>query len=180
MESMRCKAIVREEMRKLGILYKSVELGEVNLKNDISKEKLHQFSEAIKEAGLELFVSNKIIVAGKIKEAVEQLVYFPDYLKRPNSSDFISKQVNYDYNYLSKIFSEIEGITIEKYIISRRIERVKEMLLCSGSSLSEIAYKLLFSSVAHLSNQFKKVTGMTPYNFRQREEANSGLSIIDL
>lgn len=166
MESDRCIAIVRYELNKLRVIYKSVELGEVELEGSISEEKLQVLDNTLKEAGLELMVSNKNSIINKIKEAVKQLVRYPDDLKKQNLSKYLSKKINYDYNYLSKIFSENEDITIEKYYICQRIEQVKEMLGQKKITLNEIAYKLLFSSVAHLSNQFKKVTGMTPVDFR--------------
>ncbi len=166
MESDRCKTIVKEELNKLGLLYNSVEIGEVELKDNISILKMQLIDAALKKSGLELMVNNRNILIGKIKMAINQLVYHSDDLTRPNFSDYISKKVNYDYNYLSKIFSEEEGKTIEKYIIGQRIERVKELLIYDGLCLSEIAYKMLYSSVAHLSNQFKKVTGLSPAQFR--------------
>jgi YesN/AraC family two-component response regulator len=172
MESDRCKAIVREELNKLGIHLKSIELGEVELKESITGIELEMIDAALKKSGLELMSNSKTILIGKIKEAVNRLVYYSEDLSRPNFSDYISKQVNYDYNYLSKIFSEIEGITIEKYIIKQRVERVKEMLVYERLSLNEIAYKMLYSSVSHLSNQFKKVTGLSPVQFRQLKNKN--------
>lgn len=173
MESERCKTIVKEELNKLGLLYKSVELGEVELVKNISEEQLQSIGYTLKKSGLELKIDQKKMLIEKIKAAINQLVNFSDDLKRPKCSSYISKQVNYDYNYLSKTFTEMEGITIEKYLIMQRIDRVKELLVYDGLSLSEISYKLLYSSVAHLSNQFKKVTGLTPFNFRQLVEKRS-------
>jgi len=166
MESDRCKTIVKEELNKLGLHYNSVDLGEVELAENVSKVKLQMIDKALRKSGLELMISNKILLIAKIKEAIKQLVYFSEELHRPNFSEYISKKVNYDYNYVSKIFSEIEGITVEKYLIRQRVERVKHLLMSDKFSLNEIAFKLLYSSVAHLSNQFKKVTGLTPYTFR--------------
>jgi AraC-like DNA-binding protein len=179
MESERCKAIVKDELKKLDIPYKYVDLGEVGLSNGISVEKLLLFEDALQKSGLGLIVNQKALLVEKIKEAIHQFVYSSDDINNPNFSDFISEKVNYDYNYMSKTFSEIEGITIEKYFIKQRIDRVKELLVYGGLSLSEIAYKLLFSSVAHLSNQFKKVTGLTPFNFRQNKD-NSFKKIIHI
>jgi YesN/AraC family two-component response regulator len=167
MESERCKTIVKEELNKLRLPYDSVELGEVELKENISNEELQLVGAALKKSGLELIVDNTSQLIEKIKMAIKHLVYCSDGLLRPNTSEYLSKRVNYDYNYISKIFSNIEGITIEKYIILERIERVKKLLITGKFSLSEIAYMLLYSSVAHLSNQFKKVTGLTPFVFRQ-------------
>jgi len=167
MESDRCKTLVKEELNRLGLQYHSVELGEVELKENVSNEELQFLSAALKKSGLEIIVDNTSQLIGQIKTAVKQMVYCSDGLVRPNASEYLSKRVNYDYKYISKIFSNIEGITIEKYIILERIERVKKLLITGKSSLSEIAYILLYSSVAHLSNQFKKVTGLTPFVFKQ-------------
>jgi len=167
MESERCKTIVKEELNRLGLLYDSVELGEVELKENLSVEELQAINAALKKSGLELIVDNTNQLIEKIKMAINHLVYSSDDLLRPNTSEYLSKRVNYDYNYISKIFSNVEGITIEKYIIRERIDRVKKLLITGNFSLSEIAYMLLYSSVAHLSNQFKKVTGLTPNDFKQ-------------
>ncbi len=167
MVSDRCKSIVKEELSNLGLRYESVELGEVEFTENISNEQLQQFNAALEKSGLELIVHNKSLLIGKIKLAINHLVYCLNDLDRPVSSEYISQKVNFDYNYLSKIFSETEGITIEKYIILQRIERIKSLLISEKFSLSEIAYMLFYSSIAHLSNQFKKVTGLTPADFRQ-------------
>lgn len=177
MESERCKTIVKQELRKLGVHYKYVELGEVELQSGISIEKQKIFADALKRSGLELMVNQKTILIQKIKDAVSEFISFSDDITHPSFSDFITKKVNYDYNYLSKAFSEAEGMTIEKYFIQKRIDRVKELLVYGGCSLNEIAYKLFFSSVAHLSNQFKKVTGFTPFNFRHIQDNSSKKNI---
>ncbi|HUX97878.1 MAG TPA: helix-turn-helix domain-containing protein [Bacteroidales bacterium] len=139
----------------------------MELKENVSNEELQLFGSALKKSGLELIVDNTSQLIEKIKMAIKHLVYYSDDFRRPNASEYLSKRVNYDYNYISKIFSNVEGITIEKYIILERIERVKKLLITGNYSLSQIAYMLLYSSVAHLSNQFKKVTGLTPFVFRQ-------------
>jgi AraC-like DNA-binding protein len=177
MESERCKTIVKQELKKLGVRYNYVELGEVEVLVKLSSEKQELFADALKKSGLELMVNQKTILVDKIKDAVNEFIYFSDDITHPNFSGFITKKVNYDYNYLSKAFSESEGITIEKYFIQQRINRVKELLVYGGLSLNEIAYKLLFSSVAHLSNQFKKVTGLTPFNFRLSKDNSSKKNI---
>jgi AraC-like DNA-binding protein len=162
--------IVSEELKKLEIPYNYIELGEVELSKEVSDEKLQLLDQALRKYKLALMINNKSMITRKVKDSVNKLIYSSDEFNRPNFSEFISKQVNYDYNYLSKIFSEVEGKTIEKYFIEQRIERVKEMLFQEGASLNEIAYKMLYSSVAHLSNQFKKVTGLTPYHFKQQRD----------
>lgn len=176
MRSERCKMIVAEELSKLNIPFKYIELGEVELAEEVPDETLQILDTALRKYKLALMINNKSIITKKIKEAVIDLVYCTDGLNKPNFSEFISDKVNYDYNYLSKIFSEQEGKTIEKYFIEQRIERVKVMLFKEKASLNEIAYKMLYSSVAHLSNQFKKVTGVTPYHFRQLHAKESGVN----
>ncbi len=167
MESNRCKTAVMNELNKHGILYKTLELGEVELKDNISLEKLRLIDLELRNVGLEIIDDKKNNLIEKIKTAIHQLIYLSDDLPKPNYSNYISNKVNRDYTYLSNLFSREQGITIEKYIIVQRIERVKEMLVCSLYSLSDIAFKLQYSSVAHLSNQFKKITGLTPSFYRQ-------------
>ncbi len=168
MESRRCKTLVKNEMDKLGLKHLTVELGEVEFEGDISDQKLRLFDAALKNLGLEILVDKRSLLITKIKDAVYQLVYLTDDLPKPNYSDYIREKVNVSYSSLSNIFSEKENTTIEKYIIIQRIERVKELLLYSDLALSDIAFKMHFSSVAHLSNQFKKITGLTPSFFRKR------------
>jgi len=166
MESERCKTVVRNELNKLGLHYKKVELGEVELKAKISREKLKLIDIALKNAGLELLMDNKRRIVEKIKDTVNQVIFLSEDIPKQTFSEYISKIVNHDYTYLSNLFSGIQGITIEKYIITQKIKRVKELLVFGDLSLSDIAFKLQYSSVAHLSNQFKKVTGLTPSFFR--------------
>jgi YesN/AraC family two-component response regulator len=167
MESNRCKTAVMNELNRHGILFNTLELGEVELKENISVEKLRLIDLELRNVGLEIIDDKKNSLIEKIKAAIHQLIYLSDDLPKPNYSLYISNKVNRDYTYLSNLFSREQGITIEKYIIVQRIERVKEMLVCSLYSLSEIAFKLQYSSVAHLSNQFKKITGLTPSHFKK-------------
>lgn len=167
MESERCKEVVKNELTKLGLTYKTVELGQVELNDTLPKSKIQLVDIALKNVGLELIADKKTRIIEKIKDTIHQLIYFSDDLTKQNYPDLISKNINYDYTYLSNLFSGSEGITIEKYIIEHKIERVKELLVYDKLSLINIAYKLQYSSVAHLSNQFKKVTGLTPSFFRQ-------------
>jgi AraC-like DNA-binding protein len=169
MESSRCKTMVKNELIRLGLRYKTVELGQVELIGNISGEKLNLIDIALRNAGLELMADKKTHIVEKVKDAIKQLICLSDDNPKPNFSDYISKKVNYDYAYLSNIFSYVQGITIEKYIILQKIERVKELLVLDEISLNDIAYKFQYSSVAHLSNQFKKVTGLTPSFFRQQQ-----------
>ncbi len=167
MESDRCKSYVQNELIKLGIPFKYVELGEVKLEEDISHDRLRLVDTALRNAGLEIMHDKRTQLVEKIKSAIHQLIYSSDDLHKPNISRFISKKVNYDYSYLSKMFASTKGITIEKYIIAEKIERVKNMLIHNNLSLADIAFKLQYSSVAHLSAQFKKITGLTPSIFKE-------------
>jgi YesN/AraC family two-component response regulator len=167
MESDRCKAVVKYELTRLGLHYKNVDLGEVEVKENISGEKLQMVDEALRNAGLELMYDKNNRIVERIKNAVYQLIYLSDELPKQNFSRYISSKINRDYTYLSNLFSGIQGITIEKYIISQKVGRIKELLKFEHLSLSNIAFKLKYSSVAHLSNQFKKTTGITPSFFKE-------------
>ncbi|WP_211253560.1 helix-turn-helix domain-containing protein [Prolixibacter bellariivorans] len=162
MESSRCKTFVRNEMNKLGIHDMTVELGKIEIMGELSEKKLQMFDAALRNAGLELIRDKKMQHIEKIKAAIYELVYLEDDLPKPNNSDYISKKVSLSYTYINTVFSEMLGTTIEKYIIEQRIERVKELLAYTELSLTDMAFKLHFSSVAHLSSQFKKLTGVNP------------------
>jgi AraC-like DNA-binding protein len=168
MESARCVTLVKSELDKLGIVYKKVELGKAELNYHISEHYLNILDIALKECGLELIMDKYDLLIDKVKAVVHELVYLSDELPKPIFSEFIRKKVDHDYTSLSILFSSLQGITIDKYIIIQKIERVKELLVYSELSINDIAFKLQYSSVAHLSNQFKKVTGLTPSFFRQR------------
>jgi len=173
MGSSRCKTLVTHEMKKLGFQNITVELGEVEFEGDISDEKLKLFDSALKDLGLEILVDKRSQLVAEIKDAVYQLVYLNDNLPKPNYSDYISEKMSASYSSLSNVFSARENKTIENYIILQRMERVKELLIYSDTSINDIAFTMHFSSVAHLSNQFKKVTGLTPSFFRNNRIARS-------
>ena len=166
MESNCCISVVKDELNKLGLHYKNVELGSVEIKDIITEDKLRMIDSALKNAGLEIITDSKNILVEKVKAVIHQLVYFSDDMPRINFSDYISEKVNNDYTYLSHLFSTNQGITVEKYIINEKVERIKNLLVYDQLSLNEITYKLKYSSVAHLSNQFNKVTGLTPSSYR--------------
>jgi AraC-like DNA-binding protein len=170
MESDRCKTMVRNELTKLGLHYNKVGLGKVELKGAVSGEQLGQIDIALKNYGFELMFDKNNRIVEKIKTAIYKLVYKSDDVQKQNFSGFISREVNRDYTYLSNLFSGLQGETIESYIIHQKIARIKELLVHERTSLSNIAFKLKYSSVAHLSNQFKKVTGLTPSFFKKLEE----------
>jgi len=159
--------VVRSELNKLGLHYEAVELGEVRIKEDITAAQREQLKIALLKSGLELMDDKKAILIERIKNVIVEMIHYADEPPKTNFSDYLSQKLNYDYTYLSNIFSEVTGITIEHYIIAHKIERVKELLIYDELNLSEISYRLNYSSVAHLSNQFKKVTGLTPTYFRQ-------------
>lgn len=163
---MRCKMVVKSELDKLGLNYDRINLGEVNIRGDITTEQLDQFRIALLKSGLELMDDKRAILIERIKNMVIEMVHYDEEVPKVNFSDFLSEKLNYDYTYLANLFSEITGITIEQYMIAHKIERVKELLIYDELTLTEISYRLNYSSVAHLSNQFKKVTGLTPTFFK--------------
>jgi AraC-like DNA-binding protein len=167
MESTCCIKVVEDELNKLELDYTTVELGRVEIIGPISEESIHLFDIALRDAGLEIMFDNKTLLVVKIKKTIHQLIYLSDNQPRQNFSEYISKEVRHDYPYLSFLFSSVVGINIEKYIIGQKVERIKELLVYEQLDLKEIAFILNYSSVAHLSNQFKKVTGMTPTFYRQ-------------
>ncbi|WP_423126432.1 helix-turn-helix domain-containing protein [Gaoshiqia sp. Z1-71] len=168
MATSRCKIFVQNEINKLGIYNITVELGEVELSENLPEKKLRLLDIALRNAGLELLKDKKHNLVEKIKAAIHELVYYTDDIPKPNYSDFISQKVSLSYSSLSNTFSKMQGITIEKYIIEQRIERIKELIIYTDLSLDDMVFKLNYSSTAHLSNQFKKFTGMTPSNFRKQ------------
>ena len=167
MVSLRCKMMVKEELKKIGLHHVHVDLGVVEIIEDISTEKFELLKNNLAKSGLELLDDQRSILIEKIKDVIIEMVHYSDELPKTNYSDYISEKLNHDYTYLSNIFSEVKGITIQKFIINHKIERVKELLLYDELNLTEIAYLLNYSSVAHLSGQFKKVTGLSPSYFKQ-------------
>ena len=163
----RCILFVKQELEKLHIPASSISLGEVDTKEDIAKEKLAQLSDNLTALGFEVLDNAKRQLIEKIKNIVIRQVHHDQEEMRYNFSAVLSKALHKDYSYLSSLFSQVEGITIEKYIINQKIEKAKELIIYNELSLSEIAFQLGYSSVAHLSNQFKKLTGLTPSHFRQ-------------
>jgi len=170
MVCMRCKMVVKEELSKLGIKYASVELGEVEVQEPIAAGQLEQLKLALLRSGLDVIDDKKSVIIQKIKSVIIELVHYSEEPLVVNLSVFLSEKLNYDYTYLANLFSEVQGTTIERFYISHKIERVKEFLVYNELSLTEIAYKMHYSSVAHLCVQFKKVTGLTPSHFRSLKD----------
>lgn len=158
--------IVKEELSKLGIEYIKIDLGVVELIHPISDEIKSKFGEAIKKYGLEILEDKNAILVDKIKSLIIELVHYTDEIPNVKYSVFISEKLGYNYTYLANLFSEVKGTTIEHFIINHKIERVKELIIYNEMNLTQISYLLNYSSVAHLSKQFKKVTGLTPTFFK--------------
>ena len=154
--------MVKQELFKLGLEFVIVELGTVEMLQPITLTQKEQLKKNLLRSGLELLDDKKSILIEKIKNVVTEMIHHSEVLPMVNYSDYLAEKLNYDYTYLANIFSEVQGITIQQFIIINKIERVKELLLYNELNLTEIAYKLHYSSVAHLSNQFKKITGLSP------------------
>ena len=167
MVSIRCKMLVKSELEKLGLHHKSIELGEAEIEENISSEQWDQLNKALKRSGIELMEDKKSILVEKIKNIIIELVHYSEEPLEMNFSEYLSQKLNQDYTYLANLFSESQGITIEHFHIVHRIERVKELLIYDELTITEIAWKMHYSSVAHLSNQFKKMTGLTPSFFKK-------------
>ena len=167
MVSLRCKMYVKQALLKLGLRPVEIDLGVVEVLEDITIEQREQLKEKLLKSGLELLDDQKSILVDRIKNVIIEMIHYSDELPRVNYSDFISEKLNYDYTYLANIFSEVKGITIQQFIIFHKIEKVKELLLYDELNVTEISYKLHYSSAAHLSNQFKKITGLTPTFYKQ-------------
>ena len=167
MVSTRCKMAVKEELNKLGLHFIVVDLGEVEIMEDLTAEEHHGLKVALLESGLELMDDKKSILIEKIKNVITEMIHYSDQVLKVNYSDFISEKLGYDYTYLSNLFSMVKGITIQQFIINHKIEKIKELLIYDELNLTEISYKLHYSSIAHLSNQFKKITGCCPSSFKK-------------
>ena len=162
--------VVKAELEKIGLQYTTVELGEVDVVGNISEEQHDLFRAALLRSGLELMDDKKSVLIQKIKNVIVELIHYSEEPLAINFSEYLSQKLNHNYTYLANLFSEVQGTTIEKFIIAHKIERVKELLVYNELNLTEIAYQMHYSSVAHLSAQFKKVTGLTPSHFKQLRE----------
>ncbi len=166
MVCIRCQMVVKSGLEKLGILYKHVKIGEAEIIGEIQPQQMEQLKSELLNAGLLLMDNKKSILVERIKCTIIELVHFDEDQIKVNLSDYLSEKLNYNYTYLANLFSEVKGITIEKFYLTHKIEKVKEMIVYDELNLTEIAYRMHFSSVAHLSNQFKKFTGVTPSQFK--------------
>ncbi|HUH29290.1 helix-turn-helix transcriptional regulator [Gelidibacter sp.] len=166
MVSLRCKMVVQQELEKIGLHCLKVDLGTIEIKEDLSDSLKQVLQKNLKRYGLELLDDKRNILIEKIKAVIIEMIHYSKEMPKMNYSDYISEKLGYDYTYLANTFSEVKGITIQQYIINHKIERVKELLLYEDLNLTEISYQLHYSSVAHLSNQFKKITGLAPSYFK--------------
>ncbi|OFX74956.1 MAG: AraC family transcriptional regulator [Bacteroidetes bacterium GWE2_29_8] len=171
MVSNHCKLVVKEKLKKLGLHYIFVDLGEVEIMETLSKEELESLKIVLLNEGFELMDDKRAILIDKIKNTITEMIQSIDgENKTIKFSEFLTSKLNYDYTYLANLFSEVQGTTIEKFIISHKIEKIKELIMYGDLTISEIAWKMNYSSVAHLSNQFKKTTGLSPSHFKQLKD----------
>jgi len=166
----RCKMVVKSELEKLGLRPVSVDLGEVEIANELQGYQRQDIHAALQKFGFALLDDKKSVIIERVKNLIVDLVQNKNNQLQTNLSDYLSNELQHDYTYITNLFTQVEGTTIEQYFIAQKIERVKELLVYDELSLSEIAYQLNYSSVAHLSTQFKKVTGFTPSHFKQLKE----------
>jgi AraC-like DNA-binding protein len=158
---------VKAELKKLGLHYIVVELGEVEIMEEITMEQKEKFTIGLLNSGLELIDDKRSVLIGKIKNVIIEMIHYSDELIKINFSIFLSDKLHHDYTYLANLFSEVQGITIEHFVINHKIERIKELIIYDELNITEIAHKMNYSSVSDLSNQFKKVTGLSPSHFKK-------------
>jgi AraC-like DNA-binding protein len=170
MVSNRCKIAVKEELKKLGLHFMVVDLGEVEIMESISSDQREELKANLLSSGLELMDDKRAMLIEKIKNVIIEVVHHSDEVIKVNFSNYLSEKLNHDYTYLANLFSEVQGTTIEQFLISHKVERIKELIIYGELNITEIAWKMNYSSVAHLSNQFKKVTGLSPSHFKQLKD----------
>lgn len=168
MVSNRCKWAVKEILKQLELHFVFVELGEVEILENLSDNMSLELKKSLKELGLELMEDKRAVLIEKIKNAIIEMIYHPEEMTKVNISNYLSDKLNYDYNYLSTLFTQVQGISIEHFIILHKIERIKELLAYNEMNISEISLMMNYSSAAHLSNQFKNITGLSPLNFKKQ------------
>ena len=162
--------VVKSDLKKMGLHFVVVDLGEVEIMENLSLTKLQELKTMLAESGLELMDDKRAVLIEKIKNIIIEMVHYSDEFIRINFSEFLSEKLNHNYTYLANLFSEVQGTTIEQFIICHKIERIKELIIYDELNITEIAWKMNYSSVAHLSSQFKKVTGLSPSHFKQLKD----------
>jgi AraC-like DNA-binding protein len=170
MVSVRCKMVVKEALREMGLHFVMVDLGEIEIMENLTDEQRLELKTALFEAGLELMDDKKAMLIERIKNVIIEMVHYPDENIKVNFSNFLSEKLHYDYTYMANLFSEVQGTTIEQFIISHKVERIKELIIYGEWNISEIAHRMNYSNLAHLSSQFKKVTGLSPSHFKKLKD----------
>ena len=170
MVSIRCKVVVKAVLDDLHLDYTSIELGEVEIMGKLSDEKYEQLRTVLSKYGFALLQDKNDILIQKIKQVIIEMVHYSDELPKLKLSCYLSEKMNYSYNYLANVFSEVKGESIQHFVMAHKIERVKELMTYDKLSLTEIAWRLQYSSVAHLSTQFKNITGLTPSQFKHMKD----------
>ncbi|MBW8333172.1 MAG: AraC family transcriptional regulator [Prolixibacteraceae bacterium] len=170
MVSNRCKVAVKDELKKLGLHYIMVDLGEVEIMENLSDEEWERVKTALFSVGFELIDDKRSVLIERVKNTIIDMIYHSNEVIKTKFSHYLSRKLNYNYTYLANLFSEVQGITIEQFIISHKIEKIKELIIYGELNITEIAWKMNYSSVAHLSNQFKKIVGLPPSHFKQLKE----------
>ena len=170
MVSARCKMAVKDELIKLGLHFVFVDLGEVEIMENISNEQRELLKFDLLQIGFELMDDKRAVLIERIKKVIIEMIHHSDTEIRVNFSNYLSEKLNHDYTYLANLFSEVQGITVEQFVIAHKVERIKELMIYDELNITEIAWKMNYSSVAHLSNQFKKATGLSPSHFKKLKE----------
>jgi AraC-like DNA-binding protein len=170
MLSTRCKIVVKDILKGLDLHFVIVDLGEVEIMESLDNDQLEELKSALLQSGLELMDNKKAILIERIKNAIVEMVHHSNEGLKVNFSSFISEKLNHDYTYMANLFSEVQGTTIEQFMIAHKVERIKELIIYGELNITEIAWKMNYSSVAHLSNQFKKMTGLSPSQFKQLKD----------
>jgi len=180
MVSNRCKMVVISALENLGLMHGKVDLGEVNVNATLTEEQHERLAKILAKSGLELMDDKKAILVEKIKNIIVEMVHYSEEIPSSNFSDFLVDQMEFNYTYLANLFSQTTGITIEHFMIIQKVERIKELLLYDELNITEISYKMNYSSVAHLSSQFKKITGLTPSYFKKIRQFRKRIALEDL
>jgi YesN/AraC family two-component response regulator len=174
MVCIRCQMVVKAELEKLGLHYRNVNIGEADILEELNQEQLELLDKSLRKSGLQLIDNKRSILVEKIKSVIIELVHYSEEQIKVNLSNYLSEKLNHDYTYLANLFSEVKGTTIEKFYLNHKIEKVKELIVYDQLNLTEIAFKMHYSSAAHLSNQFKKITGLSPSHFKNLKNLRRG------
>ena len=167
MVSVRCKMMLKKALKKMGLHFVVIDLGEFEIMENLTNEQRLELKIMLLKSGLELMDNKKAMLIERIKNIIVEMVHYTSEIVKTNFSDYLSEKLHYDYTYLANLFSEVQGTTIEQFIIAHKVERIKELIIYGEWNMTEIAIRMNYSSVAHLSNQFKKVTGLSPSHFKK-------------